>query len=37
MNIKKHLINDSVDFIVMGCDGVFEAKTSQEIVGLLLL
>jgi serine/threonine protein phosphatase PrpC len=31
-DIKKQKISPDTDFIIMGCDGMYETKTSQEIV-----
>jgi serine/threonine protein phosphatase PrpC len=34
-DVYKHQITSEFDFIVMGCDGVYETKTSQEIVDFI--
>ena len=31
-DIKLHQLNNKTDFCIMGCDGIWETKTSQQIV-----
>lgn len=31
-DIKVHQINNKTDFMIMGCDGIWETKTNQQIV-----
>jgi serine/threonine protein phosphatase PrpC len=34
-DVKTAQINPNLDFIVMGCDGIWETKTSQQIVDFI--
>lgn len=31
-DIKLHQLSNKTDFVIMGCDGIWETKTSQQII-----
>lgn len=35
--IKMHQITAKTDFVVIGCDGIWETKTSQQIVDYIYI